>query len=167
MKDAILNTYAFNLMYAKRLVDDVPEDLMAAQPTVDGHIIPNHAAWVIGHLATTSAGFACDLLGIDSIKREGWGDILGGGSKPEPDASRYPDKATLIEALEEAHNHLAAAFAKAADERLAEPCPVERMRPMFPTIGDMITFVLTSHETTHLGQLSAWRRALGLPSAFG
>ena len=166
MKDAILHTYAFNLTYAKRLVDDVPDDLMAAHPAVDGHIIPNHAAWVIGHLANTSAGFGTKLLGIDSIAREDWGPLFGGGSTPIAGAANYPTKQTLIEALEQAHAAIAEAFPRTTDARFAQSNPNDRLRPIFPTVGDMITFIMTSHETTHLGQISACRRALGLPSVF-
>lgn len=166
MRPSILNTYAFNLVYAGKLLDGIADDQMATQLTADGHVVPNHPAWVIGHLANTSAGFGSTLLGVESIQVEGWQEILGGSSTPVADASIYPDKQTLADKLTEAHEYISDAFLKVDDARLAEPNFVERLAPVFPTIGDMITFVLTSHETTHLGQLSAWRRGMGLPSAF-
>lgn len=166
MRQAILNTYGFNLMYAGKLLDGIADDQMVTQPTVNGHTIPNHPAWIIGHLANTSAGFGSTLLGIESIQPKGWQEILGGSSTPSTDASVYPDKQTLADKLTEAHAYIGKAILDVDDARLAEPNPVKRLAPVFPTIGDMITFVLTSHETTHLGQLSAWRRAMGLPSAF-
>lgn len=166
MRQAILNTYAFNLMYAGKLLDGIAEEQMATQPVLDGNTIPNHPAWVIGHLANTSAAFGSTLLGVEPIQPEGWQEIFGGSSTPVTDASVYPDKQTLADKLAEAHAYISEAFLVADDARFAEPNFVERLAPVFPTIGDMITFVLTSHETTHLGQLSAWRRAMGLPSAF-
>ena len=33
------------------------------------------------------------------------------------------------------------------------------------TVGDMIVFLMTSHEMDHLGQIAAWRRAMGLGAA--
>lgn len=166
MRKSILNTYAFNLMYAGKLLDGIADDQMTTQLTVDGNVVPNHPAWIIGHLANTSAGFGSTLLGVESIQPEGWQEILGGSSTPVADASVYPDKQTLAEKLAEAHAHISEAFLNVDDARLAEANPVERLAPAFPTIGNMITFVMTSHESTHLGQLSAWRRGMGLPSAF-
>lgn len=167
MKKHILGVYGFNLAYAKRLVDDVSAEQFTAQPRVDGCAVPNHPAWVLGHLANTSGVFGATLLGVEPHQRDGWKELFGGGSKPLSDASLYPDKAALLAALEESHQHIAAAFDKAGDARLAETNPAERLRPIFPTIADMIVFIMTSHEATHLGQLSAWRRAMGLPSVFG
>jgi hypothetical protein len=49
--------------------------------------------------------------------------------------------------------------------RFAEPHPDEGSRKYFPTVGDMIVFMMTSHEMDHLGQIAAWRRAMGLGAA--
>lgn len=51
--------------------------------------------------------------------------------------------------------------------KLSEPHPNESMRKYFPTVGDMVIFLMTSHEMNHLGQVAAWRRAMGLGSATG
>jgi uncharacterized damage-inducible protein DinB len=39
------------------------------------------------------------------------------------------------------------------------------MRKYFPTVGDQMVFMMTAHEMDHLGQMAAWRRAMGLPPA--
>jgi len=61
-----------------------------------------------------------------------------------------------------AHARLSAAVSTATSEALAQPAP-ERMRSRFATVGQMIYGLMTAHEATHLGQFSAWRRAIGLP----
>jgi hypothetical protein len=33
-------------------------------------------------------------------------------------------------------------------------------------VGALVSFYLGGHVMNHVGQLSAWRRAMGLPSAF-
>ncbi len=166
MRNLILHTYSFNLMYAQKLLDGIADDQMTVQPTVDGHTLKNHPAWIIGHLANTSAGFGTMLLGVESQQPDGWQEKFGAGSEPVADASQYPDKQSLADKLADVHAFVAESFKNVDDARLAEPNPAERLAQVFPTIGEMITFVLTSHEATHLGQLSTWRRAMGLPSAF-
>ena len=47
MREQLLQAAAVNVDYARRLVDDLAEDQMAAQPAPG----MNHAAWVLGQLA--------------------------------------------------------------------------------------------------------------------
>ena len=35
-----------------------------------------------------------------------------------------------------------------------------------PTLKDVVAFLLTAHLGVHLGQLSSWRRMIGLPPLF-
>jgi uncharacterized damage-inducible protein DinB len=135
---------------------------MCAQP-VPGRVM-NHAAFVLGHLAWASEN-GVKFLGEQPAWADEWRELFGTGATPQADRSRYPAKAALLQRLEEAHGHLAAAVGRATPETLAQPAP-ERMRGRFPTVGSLLLGLMTSHQAGHLGQLSAWRRALGLPSVF-
>jgi len=58
---------------------------------------------------------------------------------------------------------LADVLSEVPDEVFAEPNPLEgRIAEFLPTIGIMVNFMANSHHMMHLGQLSAWRRAIGL-----
>ena len=83
-------------------------------------------------------------------------------STPSSDASRYPSKAVLLEALEAAHASIAAALPGIPASRWTESTPIEEIRGFLPTLGDCFVFVMAAHENIHLGQLSAWRRVQGL-----
>ena len=48
--------------------------------------------------------------------------------------------------------------------RLDDPLPW-RFGEALPTLADAALFLAISHEAMHLGQLAAWRRSRGLPSA--
>jgi hypothetical protein len=39
-----------------------------------------------------------------------------------------------------------------------------RWKEIMPTVGIALPYLLLVHENQHLGQLSAWRRVLGLPA---
>ncbi len=51
-------------------------------------------------------------------------------------------------------------------QMLLDDVEKERFRKLMPTLGDGMTFLLTGHFWMHLGQLSAWRRACGMPPLF-
>src|SRR5271169_2945813 len=91
--------YEQNLGYARRLVADLSEEQMTAQP-MRGCVM-NHAAFVVGHLA-----WVCDvgvtLLGEPAAIDPGWRDLFSMTAKPV-DRSAYPAKEVLVAALEAAH----------------------------------------------------------------
>jgi hypothetical protein len=45
------------------------------------------------------------------------------------------------------------------------PDPLERFRATFPSAGAVAMFLLNNHQMMHLGQVSAWRRCMGLGPA--
>ena len=153
-------TYGFNLNLAKRLVGDLTPEQMCGQP----HGVVNHPAWSLGHLAGASVG-ALKALGHEASLPEGWGDTFKTGGIPSGDPSAYPSKDELLSTLESLHDRVAAAVKAADSATLAAPHPQEGMRKYFPTVGDHVVFLMTSHEMDHLGQLAAWRRAMGLGPA--
>jgi hypothetical protein len=159
--ELILPTYNFCLLYAEKLVADVPDEQMCAQP-MPGRVM-NHAAFTLGHLAWANDN-ALALLG-GQPKLADWKERVGMGAKPADDRSLYPSKSALLDALKDAHARLSTALKDATPEALAQPAP-ERARGRFPTVGSMVIGLMTSHEGSHLGQLSAWRRAMGFPSVF-
>ena len=160
MIKSVLNTYAFNLTYARMLVADLDAPQMTLQPKPG----MNHPAWVLGHLALSS-DFACNMLGLEPKLPNDWNEKFGMGSKPTAGGD-YPDKDTLLSSLDEAHQRLATALEAADSATLDSQTPNEEFRRVMPTIGDGLVFLATGHECAHLGQLSAWRRASGLPSVF-
>ncbi len=160
MKDAILRSFAYNLHYVKRLLGDIPDERMSEQPFP----AMNHPTWIIGHLADTCDMMA-DWLDVARICPTGWNDLFDNRSQPQTDRSIYPDKAELTEVLERGHEAISAAFQTVSNDVLEKPLPRKSMRPLFPTVLDGVAFEMTNHEAIHLGQLSAWRRAMGMGRA--
>jgi hypothetical protein len=161
VKDAVLRSFAYNLHFANRLLNDLPTERMCEQP------LPrmNHPTWIIGHLADT-----CDLMAqwLEIETRycpADWHDLFDNRSEPQKDPAIYPDKSELVKVLELAHKDLATEFLSASELVLQKPLPRESMRQMFPTVLDGVAFEMTDHEAIHLGQLSAWRRAMGMGRA--
>lgn len=165
--DPILDEYAFNLEYARRLVADVPDDWMA-RSAGPGH--ENHPAFTLGHLVIGSA-IAAEILGLDRDVPSGWAELFerqGPGDRrlPSEVAGVYPPKHELLAALTRQHERVAAGVRK-ADAAVLETPFEWRLDEWMPTMGGVLAFLCTAHEAMHLGQLAAWRRAMGLPAALG
>ncbi len=155
----LLFVYEMNLKRAGQLVADLTDEQMAAQPAG----VINHPAWTLGHLGATSDALA-GMLGLPSTFPDAWREACKMGGIPSPEAADFPAKEQLLEQLRAQHERVAGAMAEADAERLQQPT-AERMRARFPTVGDFAAALMTVHEGNHLGQVTAWRRAMGLGPA--
>ena len=106
-------------------------------------------------------------LGLTSNLPDGWDKTFATGGEPSDQVSDFPSKEEILGALREHHERNTEAIKNIDPAALAAPHPNENMRSVFPTVGDMVVFLMTGHEMTHLGQIAAWRRVMGLGPASG
>lgn len=162
MLNHVIYLYGFNLAYAKKLVADVTPEQLCQQP---GGVV-NHPAWSLGHLSVSS-DYLLKFLGKDSLLPVGWEARFKTGGVPTANVSDYPTKDEMVSTLDRMHKQVVEAVKATGLETFNEPHPDENKRTYFPTKGDLIIFLMTAHEMDHLGQVAAWRRAMGIGSATG
>lgn len=154
----VLHSFDYCLDFLREQVVDVAALDMVAQPNG----IMNHPAWIIGHLT-----FTCQLLGgvigLPEWLPNDWAKRFGTGSVPAADASLYEAKDNALAILGSAQTKITQAVEQMNDSHLDEPFPDESYLEVFPTIRHALTQVLVGHTANHIGQLSVWRRAMGLP----
>ena len=153
--------YVFTLNYCRLLVEDIEDNDLASQPIAN----LNHPAWILGHLAI-AADHGLSMVGSSRELAKDWYARQGPGSKPVPERSAYPPKEDLWETVAACHMRLDQAAASVTEQALAQP---QRgfLPDQFPTVGIMLAHLMTTHPCIHLGQLSAWRRIMSLPSVLG
>lgn len=72
----------------------------------------------------------------------------------------------MLRSVEEGYRQLRQVIASASTEQLARPTTNPRLKDTLPTLKELFTFLMTGHVGIHLGQLSTWRRLIGLPPMF-
>jgi len=159
-RQGLLAQYKQNGEYAERLVADLSPAEMIAQP-VPG-VTMNHPAWVLAHLAAYPPVLTAMLEG--GTPEDPATHRYGRHSRPLDDAGEYPPKDALVAHFLTVRHTLAEAFDGAEVDRLGSPVTLERWRERWPSIWHACVTLMTTHEATHLGQLSAWRRAGGRPA---
>ncbi len=165
MKSLLINAYKFNLKYAEQLLNGVDEEMMSTIPSKG---LENHAAFTIGHLVSAAAMTSKYLGGPYEISSE-WESIFkrkgpGDPRKPDTNPDLYPKKAILLKALRHQHSNVEQLIINLDAKRFDEKVKW-RFSNHFPSLGELLYFMCISHESMHLGQLAAWRRAIGLASA--
>jgi hypothetical protein len=157
MINELLGSFRNTIEFLHRLIADVPDESMAVQ----SHGAVNHPAWVIGHLI-----YSCQLIagemGVKPWLSPGWDQLFGTGSQPTDSREAYPGKDELLALLDDAQQRVCRRLAELGVEGLAAPLPDVRYRHLFPTLGHAVSHVLTSHAAVHVGQVSVWRRVVGM-----
>lgn len=157
--------------YAELLLKGVQPEWMSRFAAPGGNIVrSNHPTFVFGHLSLYSSRMM-GLLGKPegvTAKPEKWDLLFKSGVEcvDDPKGTIYPKHDVVVKHFFDGYRAVIEAIATVDDDHFLKPNPIEgRLKEMAPTIGAVMTFMLSGHPMSHLGQLSAWRRAWGLGSA--
>lgn len=157
MFETEVKLHGFLVRYAGRLVADLTDEQLTTQPRPG----MNPPLWILGHLAIAT-DYTREMLGLDKVCPEAWHAAFGPGSRPTAAPGKPPTKAELVAAIEAGQRDVEAAISRVEPAQLDTPNPIEFLRKELPTWGELLAHLLTTHDAIHLGQLSAWRRAMGL-----
>ncbi|MDX2116319.1 MAG: DinB family protein [Planctomycetota bacterium] len=155
----------FSLGYAQALLKDIKPADFARQPK---GIDTNHPAFVFGHLAIYPDRLL-EMLGRADLARPDahYVDLFAAG-KPctdDPQGKIYPEMEQIVARFNTRYEALNPVLAEIPNEVFEGVNPNEKHRDRFPTLGMFTAFLVGSHIMMHMGQVSAWRRCMGLPSA--
>jgi hypothetical protein len=154
----VLHSFAYALDYLREQLADVAPADMVAQPAG----ILNHPAWTVGHL-THSCQLLAEVVGVAPWLPDDFAARFGTGSVPVPDIAHYEPKDKAMAILRDAQTRLTRAVEQLADAQLDQPFPDPSYRQVFPTVRHALTQVMVGHAAFHVGQVTVWRRGMGLP----
>lgn len=166
MPSSVINGFLFawkkNQDYAPKLVADLSEEQMVAQPAANPDAPANHPAWVLSHLNAYHP-IICAI-----IKHETFDDPkdhpFGMLSKPESSRDTYQSKQELLDTFLAGHEQVARLLGESDNSVFDQKIQLPRWSEIMPTAAIALPYLMFNHENLHLGQVSAWRRIQGLPS---
>jgi len=152
------------ISYGNKLCVDIPADKFGHMPMKG----VNTALFNMGHLAIYAD--KClrmiareDLAHPDDAK---WEALFKNGSPCLEQDGRYPNKDEIMKRFDQRYTVVADALPSVSDDLFSKPNPMGgRMTEILPTLGAAVMFMCGSHIQMHLGQVSAWRRVMGMGSA--
>ena len=169
--ETINATAARGLGLAGMMLQGVKPDMFARLPVQDGRPVQtNHAAFVFGHLSIypsrifLAGGEDPEPVRIPEAHEEVF--KVGSVCHDDPDGTVYPAMDEVVKSFQRGYSEVLKLVAGWDEEKLGGRHELgEAYQNMFPTLGVVTNFLLTSHVMMHLGQVSAWRRMMGLGSA--
>lgn len=147
------------MRYALALLDDLTDAQMLMRP--GGNM--NHPAWILGHVCIYHPIVPALLRGdsFDDPADNPLYGFRGRGALSDPEL--YGCKEAQIQRFVDGHEAVAQALLSATPEQLSRRPNLARWSEHYPTVEFMLPDLLLHHESCHIGQLSIWRRAAGLP----
>ena len=158
------------LAYTESLLKGISADQFARFPQCGGKIVEtNHPSFILGHLSFYGYKVA-EELGYPSKAadfEESYKEVYSHKTtcKDDPDGSIYPEMALVVERFFDSYQAGLKALQSSDDAKFDLPNPMAAAIDRFPTIGSMHAFYIGGHMMMHLGQLSAWRRIMGMGAA--
>lgn len=153
-----LKTFRYAVSLLQKGFADVPEGEMRLQPLPS----MNPPVWILGHLVAT-LGYIPKALGESLACPPVYLKWFGPGSKLEDLPADLPSKKELLAKLGEISERILTVLPEFTDGDLAKPNPTPFFRAELPTLRDIVENLLVGHTMLHVGQMTVWRRAKGLP----
>lgn len=153
--------------YAERLTKGIPVELAATKPVVEGKLIEiNHPVFVFGHLSLYPVQIA-KMLALPSEAMEipeSYPALFKIGAACLDDRERkiYPAFEDLCSHFFRATDQLIKLFSDVNSANLDKELEDQGRRERFGTVGAFAAYILLAHPQVHLGQVSSWRRCVGL-----
>jgi hypothetical protein len=166
----IADSLAAGLGYAERLKAGLEWQTFARFATPGGQVVEsNHPSFVYGHLSLYPVRIVTELGGEGSsiVPSDHFQKVYSASVQCEDDVDGtiYPPMDAVLAAFFDNYRLATEQLRATEDSVFNQPNPLDRMKDRFPTIGSMHNFYCGGHLMIHLGQLSAWRRMMGLPPA--
>lgn len=157
--ESIVYAWDNQLRYALALLEDLTDEQMVLRP--GGNM--NHPAWILGHIGLYHPATVRLLAGepVDDPANDRMFGFKGQG--PLDDLSTYGNKQSIVARFADGHEEVAQALLAATPDQLRQKPSLARWAKDYPTLEFMLPDLLLTHEGTHIGQISIWRRAAGLP----
>lgn len=162
---------ALSLGYSRKMLVGVTPDQFARFARPGGQIVEsNHAAFVYGHLSLYASRII-EQLDADASQVIPSAQFQTAFSKDaqcvdDPTGEIYPLMDDITEAYFKGYEACLEVLRVSPDSAFQKPNPSGgRMTELFPTLGSMQAFYVGGHIMMHIGQVSAWRRMLGLGPA--
>ena len=166
---AISETLQVSIGYARQLLNDVPAEKFARFATFgDQTITSNHPAFIYGHLSLYGTRIAEQLNAAAHTLPDNYSELFSKDAKCIDDVAGdlYPSMEEVTSHFFASYEAAAQAIPKATGEIYAQSNPGGGpMAKRFPTLGSMHNFYVGGHFMMHMGQMSAWRRMMGLGAA--
>jgi len=165
--ESIVKVAGMSILMGEQQLKDVTPQLFARKPRGEGGTIinANHPAFVYGHLALYAKAIAekARLDGSRLAAPAGFEALFDQGKEchDDPSGTIYPPMKTITDAFFNGYKGLLEILPSVPDSTMLAPNPTAKR---FPLIGEFCMFLLTSHIMMHLGQVSTWRRCVGLGS---
>lgn len=156
MKETIISLYDFQLLYLKKLVDNIPEDRLY-EKQLEGY---NSAGWLLGHLCVEADDLFIYLNLPYTTLDPQWYDWFKNSTGKITDVKNLPSKRILLDTLEERYSLLSTKYLQLTENERKSAHPSNMLKKIFPNLDSWFAHHLTTHIAIHCGNIAVWKKVL-------
>jgi len=158
----LIQSFRKNQDYGLRLTGDLTDAQAIQEPAGERDLAVNHPTWCLSHLNVYLPVIQAVIKG-ESFE-DPKGHRYGMQSSPVHSLDEYEPLATVRNKWDQGHDLVCDLLANADDSVFEKSVQMERWAQVMPNAGICLPYLMLNHENIHLGQISTWRRVMGLPS---
>lgn len=158
MTGTIQSLYHFQLGYLMKLIDNIPEDRIY-EKQLEGF---NSAGWILGHIYVEGQD-VYKAMGIAYETDPRWVSWFENSTGKIDSLEGLPGKQALIDALVARYNDLSEIYTNLTSEERNGPHSSTLLTNELPNFDSWFAHHLTTHLSIHCGNLSVWKKMVGIP----
>lgn len=149
--------YHFQLDYLFKLVDNIPDERLY-EKQLEGI---NSAGWILGHIFVESED-VLRFLNIQFETNEYWNSLFQNTTGVIKNLDNLPTKQELTSAIKIRYEKLHSVYLNLSDEQRVSSHPSVLIKDMLPDLDSWFAHHLTTHISIHCGNLTTWKKIVGI-----
>ncbi len=150
--------YNFNLSYLKKLVENVSDEKLY-EKQLEGF---NSAGWILGHIFVEGQD-VLNFYGVEHNTSSEWDQFFRFGSGKITSLENLPTKKELLEKIEERYKIILELYLGLTEEQRLAQHPSQLLAEVYDNMDGWFAHHLTNHIAIHCGNISVWKKLIGLP----
>ena len=150
--------YHFNISYLIRLAENIPDEQLY-EKQLDGF---NSAGWILGHLFVEGQDIL-DFYEIEHHTSSEWDQYFRYGSGKITSRENLPKKEDLIKKIKKRYQLLLELYLNLSDEQKAAKHPSTLLAGTYENMDTWFAHHFTNHIAIHCGNITVWKKLIGLP----
>lgn len=154
----VLELANFQLHYLKKIVENIPNEQLYERQLAGF----NSAGWVLGHLCV-EAEDVFDFLNVNYPKvPENWHVWFRNTTGKVESLEGLPSKEELLKVLDDRYAQLLTIYKFMTDEERQREHPSELLIDVVSSLDAWFAHHITTHIAIHCGNISVWKKLIGL-----
>ena len=122
----------------------------------------NSAGWILGHIYVEGQD-VLNFYNIEYVHQHEWDQFFRFGTGSISSLNGLPIKEELLQQINERYSIIMELYLSLSEEQKNAPHPSQLLQNAYKNIDGWFAHHLTNHIAVHCGNITVWKKLIGLP----